>query len=80
MTIEDFKMTIGRSWDENLKKGPKMVNTVVGVHNGDYFKILQKYEQKFKDSEARLDDSEERMNAVESKINLLLNTRNLSSN
>ena len=80
MTIEDFKLTVGRSWDENLKNGPKMVNTVVGVHNGDYFKILQKYEQKFKDSEARLDVSEERMSAVENKVNILLNAQNLSSN
>ena len=43
MTLEDFKHAVGRSWEANSNNGPKMVNTVVGIHNGDYLKILQKY-------------------------------------
>ncbi len=46
MTAEDFKFTVGRSWDENLNEGPKMVNTVVGVHNGDWATIITKLKQK----------------------------------
>ncbi|WP_432412024.1 beta strand repeat-containing protein [Rasiella sp. SM2506] len=46
MTAEDFKVTVGRSWDENLNEGPKMVNTVVGVHNGDWANIIIKLKQK----------------------------------
>lgn len=64
MTIEDFKYAVGRSWDANTDNGPKMVNTVVGVHNGDYLNILKRYEQKFR-------ESEERLQSVEAKIDAL---------
>jgi hypothetical protein len=64
MTIEDFKLAVGRSWEANPNSGPKMVNTVIGVHNGDYLNILKRYEQKFKDSEARLE-------SVEAKVEML---------
>jgi len=66
MTIEDFKHTVGRAWQANEDEGPKMINTVVGVHNGDYLKILQRYEQKFKENESRFDN-------LESKVNNLIN-------
>ena len=59
MTIEDFKYAVGRSWDNDLTDGPKMVNTVVGVHNGDYLKILKSFENRF--------------NALESKVDALIN-------
>ena len=64
MTLEDFKHAVGRSWDANLENGPKMVNTVVGVHNGDYLNILKRFETKFKESEARLE-------SVEAKVDKL---------
>jgi len=64
MTIEDFKLVVGRSWDADLNEGPKMVNTVVGVHNGNYLNILKSYEQKFR-------ESEERLESVEAKIDQL---------
>ena len=58
MTLEDFKHAVGRSWEANSNNGPKMVNTVVGIHNGDYLKILQKYEAKFKETTERLQNVE----------------------
>lgn len=64
MTVEDFKYTVGRSWDSDLENGPKMINTVVGVHNGDYLTVLKRFEAKFKESEARLE-------TVEAKIDML---------
>lgn len=64
MTIEDFKLAVGRSWEDNPNSGPKMVNTVIGVHNGDYLNILKRYDQKFKDAEARLQ-------SVEAKVDVL---------
>lgn len=64
MTIEDFKLAIGRAWDSDQDSGPKMINTIVGIHNGDYFKILKSYEQKFKDSESRLEKLEAKMDAL----------------
>jgi hypothetical protein len=62
LTIEDFKFAVGRAWESSDYAGPKMVNTVVGVHNGDYIKILKKYEQKFQDNESRFDNLESKLN------------------
>jgi len=64
MTLEDFMHTVGRSWDANLENGPKMVNTVVGVHNGDYLNILKRYETKFKESEVRLESLEAKVDKL----------------
>ena len=64
MTIDDFKMTVGRAWDSNLNAGPKMVNTVIGIHNGDYINILKRYEARFNESESRLQ-------SVEAKVDVL---------
>lgn len=64
MSIEDFKLTVGRAWDTNTSNGPKMINTVVGIHNGDYINILKRYEQKFK-------QTEERVQSVEAKLEIL---------
>ena len=64
MKLEDFKLAVGRSWDTNLNSGPKMINTVIGVHNGDYINILKRYEQKFKQSEARLESVESKVEAL----------------
>lgn len=66
MKVEDFKFAVGRAWEEDLESGPKMVNTVIGIHNGDYLNILKKYEQKFIESESRLE-------SVEAKIDVLTN-------
>ncbi len=64
MTPEDFKMAVGRSWAANPTPGPKMVNTVVGVHNGDYMHILASYKEK-------LDNTEQRLSSIEEKIEIL---------
>jgi len=64
MTVDDLKLTVGRAWESNQDNGPKLVNTVIGVHNGDYLNILKRYEQKFKESETRLE-------SVEAKIDRL---------
>ena len=68
MSIEDFRMTVGRSWENDQSKGPKMVNTVIGIHNGDYLKILKRYEQKFIESESRLEDVEMKIEALSSLL------------
>ena len=70
MTLEDFKLTVGRSWEVNLNNGPKMVNTVVGVHNGDYIKILQKYEAKFNETTERLQNVEAKIDDITNLIRI----------
>jgi len=42
MTAEDFRLCVGRAWETNAGPGPKTVNTVVGVQNGDFVMILKK--------------------------------------
>ncbi|MFW6275305.1 MAG: hypothetical protein ACOC2M_01570 [bacterium] len=64
MTIEDYKYVVGRAWEDHKDDGPKMINTVIGVHNGDYLNILKSYQEKFKNTESRLE-------ALEAKVDML---------
>jgi hypothetical protein len=72
MTSEDFKYSVGRSWEENLLKGPKMVNTVVGVHNGDWAKIIMKIDKKQKEYEAKFKLMEAQVDKLDQQANDLL--------
>lgn len=72
MTIEDFNHSVGRSWDENISSGPKLVNTVVGVNNGAYLNILKKYDE-------RLKNSEDRLKNLEDKVDLLLENSSVNT-
>jgi hypothetical protein len=63
MIIDDFKLAVGRSWEQNKNAGPKMVNTVVGVHNNDFLNILKTYKEKF-------DKTDERLKVIEEKLNI----------
>lgn len=69
MTIQDFKFAVGRAWESNESTGPKLVNTVIGVHNGDYIKILKKFEEKVEKSENRLQSLEQKVEALLQKSN-----------
>ncbi|MCY1722287.1 hypothetical protein OU798_18175 [Prolixibacteraceae bacterium Z1-6] len=69
MTVEDFKYAVGRAWEDNSDNGPKMVNTVIGVHNGDYLNILKRYDQKFRESESRLESIETKIDKLTGLIN-----------
>ena len=72
MTPDDFVLTVGRSWENNLKQGPKMINTVVGVHNGDFAKIIKKLEQKQKEYENKFKNIEARVNSLNEKADELI--------
>ncbi|HEX4875876.1 MAG TPA: hypothetical protein VFV31_04340, partial [Chitinophagaceae bacterium] len=67
MSAEDFKYAVGRSWDNDAADGPKMVNTVVGIHNGDYLNILKGMDTKLNEADARL-------KTLEAKVESLLQT------
>lgn len=69
MTIQDFKFAVGRAWESNEAGGPKLVNTVIGVHNGDYIKILKKFEEKVEKTENRLQSLEQKVEALLQKSN-----------
>lgn len=73
MTLDDFKNSVGRSWENNTSSGPKMVNTVIGMHNGNYLNILKKYEERITKSENRLKNIEEKLDLILKKDSTLLN-------
>ena len=73
MTIQDFKLAVGRSWESDLSDEPKMVNTLVGIVNGDYLKILKGFENKFEDADSKLKETELRLKKLEEKVDQLLN-------
>ena len=71
---EQLKLAVGRAWQSNETPGPKMVNTVIGVHNGDYVHILKSYEDRVNLMESRLDN-------LESKItDLLIQQSSMNNN
>ena len=65
MKTENFKFAVGRSWDTNLNDGPKLINTVVGIHNGDWVKVMQNIE-------SRQEKFEDRLNEFENKVDKLI--------
>lgn len=65
MTPEDFACAVGRSWEDHPGDGPKMVNTVIGVHNGDYMHILKDFQQ-------RLNETDARLSAIERKLDMFM--------
>ena len=63
MKVEDYKLAVGRSWTTNEKDGPKMVNTVVGVHNNNFLDLI-------KDLKEKADENDARLKAIEAKLNM----------
>jgi len=71
MTSKDHTLAVGRSWEEKPIDGPKTVNTVVGVHNGDWAKIMMKLERKQRFYESKFDAIEARVNQLKKKTDNL---------
>jgi hypothetical protein len=67
MKVEDYKLAVGRSWTTNENKGPKLVNTVVGVHNNGFLQIIKELQEKADTNDARL-------KAIEMKLNISSST------
>ena len=72
MTTDNFKYAVGRSWDTDATNGAKMVNTVVGVHNGEFVKIVKELEQK-------IANTDQRMESIEAKLDLMIKTTSTPS-
>jgi hypothetical protein len=70
MSVEDFKLIVGRSWDTNERTGPKMVNTVVGVHNNDFLNIVSKLQQRTDNLQQQADNSEQRLKTIETMLSI----------
>lgn len=77
MKANDYVLAVGRSWEENTNPGPKMVNTVVGVHNGDWVQLIKKIEAKQKAYEKQYKEIEAQVMSLDAKADaLLLNGKN----
>lgn len=62
MSPENFKNAVGRAWATDESDGPKMVNTVVGVHNNNFINLIKDLKERTDKNEARLKILEERLN------------------
>ncbi|PDH43493.1 MAG: hypothetical protein CNE34_05575 [Rhodothermaeota bacterium MED-G18] len=73
MISEKFRFAVGRSWDTNLNDGPKLINTVIGVHNGDWVNIFKRFESNQKKFEDKLNEFENTVNELVEKNLLKVN-------
>ena len=73
MVAENFRFAVGRSWDMNLNDGPKLINTVIGVHNGDWVNVFKKFESNQKKFEDKLNEFEKTVNELVEKNLLKVN-------
>ena len=73
MVAENFRFAVGRSWDTNLNDGPKLINTVIGVHNGDWVNIFKRFESNQKKFEDKLNEFEKTVNELVEKNLLKVN-------
>lgn len=64
MTTADYRLAVGRAWETKTGDGPKMVNTVVGVHNNDFLRIVDGMQKK-------LDNNEQRLKMIEEKLRIV---------
>ena len=71
MTAKDFELAVGRAWEGVNVNGPVLVNTVVGIHNGDYSRIFKKMDNQIKNNADRLDQLESKISAISSTLNHL---------
>ncbi|SHL99165.1 hypothetical protein [Flavobacterium xanthum] len=69
MTSIHFSLVVGRSWENQLNAGPKMVNIVVGVQNGDWNLQVSKIQQQQEQLDARIENLNTKLNRIAIKIN-----------
>ena len=80
MTAADFTLAVGRSWGNNPVAGPKMVNTVVGVHNGDWAIEVKKIQQSQEKLDKKIESLSSKIKCIAQKIKKVnFNERNYAS-
>ncbi len=70
MTPTDFSLAVGRSWDNHPVEGMKMVNTVIGIHNADWVKIIQKLQLRQKATELKVEKLATSLDKIEEHLEL----------
>ncbi|MBI9042805.1 hypothetical protein, partial [Lutibacter sp.] len=80
MTADDFTLAVGRSWDTRTAGGPKMVNTVVGIHNGDWSAQVKEIEKSQNKLDSKIESLELKINRISQKIKVVeINEKNYVS-
>lgn len=74
LTQEQALLVVGRAWDTNLNAGPKMINTVIGVDNGQFLKVMQDNQSALTSSRSQVSELESRVKQLESKMELIINS------
>lgn len=72
MTREQALLVVGRAWDTNSNAGPKMVNTVIGVDNGQFLKVLQDSHDEMQSSRSQVTELEARIKELEAKMEVIV--------
>ena len=72
LTQQQALLVVGRAWDTNLKAGPKMINTVIGVDNGQFLKVLQDNQADLQSSRTQVSELESRVKQLESKMEVII--------
>jgi hypothetical protein len=68
MKSQDHLLAVGRTWENKPNLGPKMVNTVVGVQNGNWKVSVEKVKQQQLTLDQKILELELKLNAVDKKI------------
>ncbi|GAB5398661.1 MAG: hypothetical protein Aureis2KO_02460 [Aureisphaera sp.] len=68
MKLDDYTFAVGRSWENNLSEGPKLINVVVGVKNGDFSTAMKELEKDQKQLEAKVEGLEARLLRITQKL------------
>ena len=80
MTAADFRLAVGRSWGNNPAAGPKMINTVVGVHNGDWSIEVKKIQQSQEKLDTKIESLSSKIRRIAQKIKKVnIHERNYAS-
>jgi hypothetical protein len=70
MTAIDFTVAVGRSWENRLTEGPKMVNTVVGVQNGDWKLQVGKIQKQQQQLDEKIESLDVKLHRIAENIKL----------
>ena len=70
MKTSDYRLAVGRAWEDNAADGPKMVNTVVGLQNGDFSQSFNQLAEKQRRLDSGLDELDVKLDRISTLLRL----------
>ncbi len=74
ITSDQVRLIVGRSWDTNLAVGPKMINTVIGVDNGGFLKLIQDNQSQVSALGQYVESLNAQVSQLETKLDLIISS------